>query len=253
MAESFWTVGQQVLVLFLLIGVGFVCGRLKLLNAGAVKCLADVVLYVAFPCVIVQSFMRRFDPSMLRGLLAAGAAALAVHVVSILIAHLVFRDKDEARRRVLRFCTVFSNAGYMALPLQSALLGETGVFYGAAYVDRLQARARALGVAPLDALATATRFTAECVRVAIEMHCAHRPEKLIVGGGGSLNPTLMAMLGDCLPGVRVLRNEDLGLDSSAKEAVAFALLANEYLFGHCGNVCRVTGAAHPVVLGKLSM
>ena len=47
--------------------------------------------------------------------------------------------------------------------------------------------------------------------------------------------------------------EDLGLDSSAKEAVAFALLANEYLFGHCGNVCRVTGAAHPVVLGKLSM
>ena len=134
MAESFWTVGQQVLVLFLLIGVGFVCGRLKLLNAGAVKCLADVVLYVAFPCVIVQSFMRRFDPSMLRGLLAAGAAALAVHVVSILIAHLVFRDKDEARRRVLRFCTVFSNAGYMALPLQSALLGETGVFYGAAYV-----------------------------------------------------------------------------------------------------------------------
>ena len=134
MAESFWTVGQQVLVLFLLIGVGFVCGRLKLLNAGAVKCLADVVLYVAFPCVIVQSFMRRFDPSMLRELLAAGAAALAVHVVSILIAHLVFRDKDEARRRVLRFCTVFSNAGYMALPLQSALLGETGVFYGAAYV-----------------------------------------------------------------------------------------------------------------------
>lgn len=125
--------------------------------------------------------------------------------------------------------------------------------YGAAYVDRLQARARALGVAPLDALATATRFTAECVRVAIETHCAHRPEKLIVGGGGSLNPTLMAMLGDCLPGVRVLRNEDLGLDSSAKEAVAFALLANEYLFGHCGNVCRVTGAAHPVVLGKLSM
>ena len=51
----------------------------------------------------------------------------------------------------------------------------------------------------------------------------------------------------------MLRNEDLGLDGSAKEAVAFALLANEYLFGHCGNVCRVTGADHPVVLGKLSL
>ena len=74
-----------------------------------------------------------------------------------------------------------------------------------------------------------------------------------MGGGGSLNPTLMRMLADCLPGVRVMRNEDLGLDSNAKEAVAFAILANEYLFQHCGNVCRVTGAKHPVVLGKMSL
>ena len=63
----------------------------------------------------------------------------------------------------------------------------------------------------------------------------------------------LELLADCLPGVRVMRNEDLGLDSNAKEAVAFAILANEYLFQHCGNVCRVTGAKHPVVLGKMSL
>lgn len=125
--------------------------------------------------------------------------------------------------------------------------------YGAPYVDALVREAEALGVSPLDQLATATRFTAECIRSAIENDCTAKPEKLIVGGGGSQNPTLMAMLADCLPGVRVLRNEDLGLDSNAKEAVAFALLANEYLFQNCGNVCRVTGARHPVVLGKLSL
>ena len=44
------------------------------------------------------------------------------------------KDKEEARRRVLQFATVFSNCGYMALPLQSAILGQTGVFYGAAYI-----------------------------------------------------------------------------------------------------------------------
>ena len=125
--------------------------------------------------------------------------------------------------------------------------------YGAAYVDRLAAEAARLSLSDADTLATATRFTAECVRHAIEHDCPARPEKLIVGGGGSLNPTLMAMLRDCLPQVRVMRNEDLGLDSSAKEAVAFAILANEYLFGQCGNVPRVTGARHPVVLGKLSL
>ena len=125
--------------------------------------------------------------------------------------------------------------------------------YGAPYVDALQREAERLGVSPLDQLATATRFTAECIRSAIENDCSAKPEKLVVGGGGSLNPTLMHMLADCLPGVRVMRNEDLGLDSNAKEAVAFAILANEYLFQHCGNVCRVTGAKHPVVLGKMSL
>lgn len=134
MAESFWTVAQQVLVLFLLIGVGFVCGKAGLLRESAVKCCADVVLYIAFPCVILQSFMRPFSPDMLKGLLLAALVSLLVHAGSIAAAQIVFRDKDEARRQVLRFCTVFSNAGYMALPLQQALLGETGVFYGAAYV-----------------------------------------------------------------------------------------------------------------------
>lgn len=81
--------------------------------------------------------------------------------------------------------------------------------YGAPYVDALQREAERLGVSPLDQLATATRFTAACIRSAIENDCSAKPEKLIVGGGGSLNPTLMRMLADCLPGVRVMRNEDL--------------------------------------------
>lgn len=128
------TVTQQVLILFILIGAGFLCGKARLFSDAAVKSCADIVLYVVTPCVIIDSFIRPFDPAMLGGLLQASLVSLAVHVGSILLAHLLLRDKVEARRRVLRFGTVFSNAGYMALPLQEALLGETGVFYGAAYV-----------------------------------------------------------------------------------------------------------------------
>lgn len=133
-ADSFLTVAQQVLILFILIGVGFLCGKTRLLSDAAVKSCADIVLLVVTPCVIIQSFMRPFDSAMLGGLLQAALVSLLVHAGSILLAHLLLRDKDEARRRVLRFGTVFSNAGYMAFPLQEALLGETGVFYGAAYV-----------------------------------------------------------------------------------------------------------------------
>lgn len=125
--------------------------------------------------------------------------------------------------------------------------------YGAGYVAKLMTDAEAMGIPLIDTLATATRFTAECIRIAVEKHSPVRPDRLIVGGGGSLNPTLMAHIRDCLPLCRVMVNEDLGLDSNAKEAVAFALLANEALFASCNNAPSATGAGHPVVMGKLSI
>lgn len=52
---------------------------------------------------------------------------------------------------------------------------------------------------------------------------------------------LLAHIADCLPGCQVLTNEQLGLDSSAKEAVAFAVLANEALYGCANNAPGATG------------
>ncbi|MBR1586638.1 MAG: anhydro-N-acetylmuramic acid kinase [Clostridia bacterium] len=124
--------------------------------------------------------------------------------------------------------------------------------YGRAFVDRLMAQAQALGVSDLDTLATATRFTAETIRVAVERFCPAKPDYIVVGGGGSQNPTLMRDMRSILP-MPVLVNEDLGFDSEAKEAVAFAVLANECIHGICNNVPSVTGASHPVVMGKISL
>ena len=124
--------------------------------------------------------------------------------------------------------------------------------YNAAYVDALIARSLEIGLSSVDILATATRFTAECIGIAVRDFCPVAPDLLIVGGGGSRNPTLMAYIREVLR-VPVLRNEDLGLDSDAKEAVAFAILANECIRGQCNNMPSVTGASHPVVMGKISL
>ena len=125
-------------------------------------------------------------------------------------------------------------------------------YYGEAFVDALMDKAREFGVKDLDVLATATRFTAECIRVAVEQFCSSVPDYLVVGGGGSRNPTLLRDLRRTLH-MPVLINEDLGFDSEAKEAVAFAILANECVHGLCNNVPSVTGARHPVVMGKISL
>ena len=134
MAESFLDVGQQVLVLFILIGVGALLTKIGMITENGAKTMTDVVLYAVTPCVIVNAFQREYQPAMLGGLLVALLAAFLTLLFSVLLAELLYRKRDIDRGVVLKFALVFSNCGFMALPLQEAVLGEDGVFYGAAYI-----------------------------------------------------------------------------------------------------------------------
>ena len=128
------TVSKQVLVLFILIGIGFLLAKLKVMSKEGARVCSDLALYLATPCVILKSFSRSFSPEMLTGFLVCLVAAVGIHLFGIALGWLLFRRAKENTRRVLNFAAVFSNAGFMAIPLQQAVLGEVGVFYGASYI-----------------------------------------------------------------------------------------------------------------------
>ncbi|MBO6159601.1 MAG: anhydro-N-acetylmuramic acid kinase [Firmicutes bacterium] len=125
-------------------------------------------------------------------------------------------------------------------------------YYGESYVQQILEMGKELSLSEVDILSTTTLFTAACIEHSIRHHCPVKPDRLIIGGGGALNPCLMADIRKLLPDVEVLTNEDLGFDGSAKEAIAFALLANETIHGICNNAPAATGASHPVVMGKIT-
>lgn len=125
-------------------------------------------------------------------------------------------------------------------------------YYGEQFLENCLQEARVLGVSEGDVLRTLTRYTAETIAYAVKNFLPQVPDCLIIGGGGSYNLTLLQEIQDCLPQVRVVTNEDLGFDSDAKEAVAFAVLANETVSGNANNVPTATGASHPVIMGKIS-
>jgi anhydro-N-acetylmuramic acid kinase len=102
-----------------------------------------------------------------------------------------------------------------------------------------------------DLLATLTRFVAESVADGIRRWVREAVSEVLVSGGGARNGPLMGALAATLAPVPVRSFADVGLDPDAKEALAFAVLANETLFGRPGNVPGATGAAGPRVLGKL--
>lgn len=132
--ENFIMIAQQVLVLFILIGVGFACGKEGILTDESSKKITDIVLYVVTPCVMISAFQREFSMHLLGNILITALCATASIAATVFIAKLIFHDKNTARKKVLQFSAIFSNCGFMSLPLQKAILGDDGWFYGSIFV-----------------------------------------------------------------------------------------------------------------------
>ena len=127
-------VAEQVAILFVLIGCGAVLRKTRVLTENAVGGLVNLLVLIVTPCLIVDVFQRPYDPAMLRGLAIAFAIAALGHVVAIALAFALVRHRDENVRRPLLLAAVFSNAGFMGIPLEQAILGDRGVFFGAVYI-----------------------------------------------------------------------------------------------------------------------
>ena len=176
---------------------------------------------------------------------------------------------DDAVRRATNGELTFDHDGALAAQgrvdaeLLTALLQEpylhrsppktTGrELFGAQFGARVWEQALARKLRPADIIATLTAFTAASIAQAYRDFLPTLPDEVIVSGGGTRNPTLMAMLRDQLPGIRVIPSDDVGLGVEAKEAVAFAVLAYETWHGRPGNLPAATGARNPVILGNIT-
>jgi anhydro-N-acetylmuramic acid kinase len=104
-----------------------------------------------------------------------------------------------------------------------------------------------------DTVRTAAELTARTIAGALERFVFPRAKihRLIVSGGGAHNEFLLQRLKELLPQLAMNPSSDFGLAVDAKEAIAFAILADRTMRGLPGNLPSVTGARRPVVLGKI--
>lgn len=101
-----------------------------------------------------------------------------------------------------------------------------------------------------DIIKTVVEFTAQTMVHSYKKY-AFEPDRLIVSGGGSKNTTLIeAIKHNLIHSELTIMDESL---NDAKEAIAFALMGNEYLNHHYANIKSATGASRSVRLGKLSI
>lgn len=130
--------------------------------------------------------------------------------------------------------------------------------FGSGFLDRYFPSSRSSS-GPEDLLRTAVELTARSVADALDRFVFPRAgaegrlRRLVISGGGAHNRLLVARLEALLPALRIEPSDAYGWPADAKEAMAFALLADRTLHGLPGNLPGVTGARRQVVLGTLTM
>ena len=124
--------------------------------------------------------------------------------------------------------------------------------YGRQFAKKTFEQARAQAVSPQDLVATVTEFTARTIFEHYNrfLFPHYSIDEICVSGGGIYNLTLMERLRKLFNPIPILSSDSLGIPSDGKEAIAFAILANEAIHGHQAGLPQVTGAAQPRVLGK---
>jgi anhydro-N-acetylmuramic acid kinase len=127
-------------------------------------------------------------------------------------------------------------------------------YYGRKYRDKILALGRRHHAKPNDLIRAATVFTALSIVDALNRFVLPKTkiDELIISGGGSHNPLVIAQLAAALPSIQILPSSQIGVPEDAKEAFAFALLAYETFHQRPSNVPSATGARRPAILGKIA-
>lgn len=128
------TTFNQIMIMFFIIIVGVICYKTKLVDKEMNKKLSDLVLMLVNPIVIFISYQREFNATLLSGLMISLILAFITHMFGILISVIVIRKKQRADVAIERFAIIYSNCGFIGIPLVNGVFGSEGVFYITAYM-----------------------------------------------------------------------------------------------------------------------
>ena len=125
---------NQLVKMLIILIVGIVCVRIGLVSKEGSKTISNLLLMLVNPILIIMVYQTDYDPILVKGLLFSFVAAFISHILAILVSKLLFRDKEDPNNMINQFAAVYSNCGFIGIPLINSVLGSEGVFYLTAYM-----------------------------------------------------------------------------------------------------------------------
>lgn len=128
------TILRQTVIMLILMIVGVFCRKSGMTGTNTRSDLSKFVLQVVNPVMIFTSYQTELRSELVRNLLLTFVLSVGTFIVMIIVSCSVIRDRQERDTAVERFSAVYSNCGFMGIPLINAVYGMEGVFYLTAFI-----------------------------------------------------------------------------------------------------------------------
>jgi len=126
---------EQLVKMFFIMLLAFICYKIKLVDQNGNRSLSNLLLMVVNPLLIITVYQgTEYDPDMVRGLLLAFVAAFLTHILGIVVSTALIRPSSGTDYSIERFNSMYSNCGFIGIPLINSVFGGNGVFYITAYM-----------------------------------------------------------------------------------------------------------------------
>lgn len=140
---------NTIAALFIMLVVGYIAGRMRIIDETASKNLSNLIIKIAQPALIISSLIKMpYSPENARLGILTFLFGIAMHLFFAGIAYLAcLRVKDADKRKILELLMIFGNTGFLGIPLLSSLLGDVGGFMASFIVSSFNIVLWTLGIA----------------------------------------------------------------------------------------------------------
>ena len=137
---------EQVVIMFIMIILGFLLTKLKIIDIKAKGTLSNILFYLAVPFMIINSYTISYDKTIMTNLLLTFLISFIVMIIGIAISFFISLFWKTNEKSIFRIAMMFSNAAYMGFPLIDAIYGDLGLIYASGFVTVLNVLLWTLGV-----------------------------------------------------------------------------------------------------------
>ncbi len=125
---------EQVGILAILMTVGYIGGKMKIIQDNESKAITTIISNVSLPALILSAFSIGYSKETLEGIIIVFVLGMLAHILGAMVGKLAFMKYPKEKKGVLRLGSSFSNSGIMGVPFIFALFGQKALLYGSIFM-----------------------------------------------------------------------------------------------------------------------